>query len=175
MNTTLVAPNSLSTIFSMNPYILSSTQQNEKIVVKSSPITVPNKATTITTSVSIIDSIAQKIDSIEIPIDYPPIDPLAIEKVKKIYSFIAHDYYYLPIRIAPFIEGGIAIVYRTNIKKLLKKIIKEIFIEVYNDGSFIISLLNNFDIMKIKEVEQHDDFSIPLHEYFEKNSFKKIT
>jgi hypothetical protein len=54
-----------------------------------------------------------------------------------------------PVRIEPSVEGGIAIVYR-NENKFFNK--KELFIEVYEDGSFIMMLHKNYKrIIRIEE------------------------
>lgn len=113
------------------------------------------------------DSISQQYQTIEnlvAPIDYPYIEGKTKQKVKLLHNYIYLNFHFIPVRIAPSVEGGVAMVYRTQKNRFLKKDFFEVFIEIYNDDTYVISFLKNSDILMIDEVSGYDEEII--HKYF---------
>ncbi|MGE8711585.1 hypothetical protein [Leptospira interrogans] len=119
------------------------------------------------TFTSQLSNIFVGIDRISVPdYSYPEIKNNVKEKSKLLIQKISETFRIIPFRVAPSIEGGIAIVYKKKIKKLFfnKKI--EIFIEIYNHGNIVMALIENSNLIKVDEIDLNDD---PIYSLYFKN------
>jgi len=93
-----------------------------------------------------------RIYSMQAPLeDYPTIEEKARDSSCLIFESIYSKFSLIPERIEPSIEGGMALVYHNSPKFFNKK---ELFIEVYNDGSFLMMLHKKYkNIIKLEEVQ----------------------
>lgn len=88
---------------------------------------------------------------LKVPEEYPAVEEIAKAYANTICSSIYKDSKIEPNRIEASVEGGIAIVYNTK-KGFLKKMNKEVFIEVYNDSEIAISYSENYKAKLVEEV-----------------------
>lgn len=101
--------------------------------------------------------IINQISEMTAPYDYPLIEQYVRDTCKSIFSYILRYFSVIPVRVSPSVEGGIAMVYRMNQKGIIKKKYKELFIEVYNDNSYVISILRNLNLVRIDEANVYDE------------------
>ena len=84
--------------------------------------------------------------NVAVPEDYPEITKRVKGICKTTINYLFNGYSLIPDRVGASIEGGIAVVYKKR---------KELFIEIYNDGSVVIMVHYNCkQLRKIGEYEK---------------------
>ncbi|TGK20113.1 hypothetical protein EHO61_06315 [Leptospira fluminis] len=127
--------------------------------------------TQITTSA--IGNIFLYLKKLAAPIGYPEISDSVKDNSIRIINKIKEDFHIIPLRVAPSIEGGIAIVYKKIRKKLFSNKEIEVFIEVYNHGNIVIALIKNSNLIELDELDLDNDSSYST--YFKNLQFDKVT
>lgn len=112
----------------------------------------------------IIPPAISNIHTIDIPYeDYPPIENIARINSYFIAEYIYSKYLLSPKRVKPSIEGGIALIYNNKSRFFNKK---ELFIEFYNKGNFVIMLHKNYKkIIKLEEFKMDEVNEEIIHSY----------
>lgn len=98
-----------------------------------------------------------KIRDLISPEDYPAIEAVAKVNAERMALTLSDRVGVLPSRIAPSVEGGVAVVYTKVVKKLFRNIVQELFVESYNDGDLVVSYSENLHLEWVSETNANSE------------------